>query len=227
MKKNIQIALTTLLIFTMLFIKPTNSYIPSNELVFGQQKMQNRVPVDSNFTVGIFIKNFFNYTITNVTVTLNLTVTESLKLTSCEFGSLDDGNITLENPMQSSSENGFTAMDITYGYFTENVLTFNISQIVNGTEFIFFYNVTSGDSGSRSLPRADMTYYDHYPDLNEASSQLDLLLEFYSEEDVWDSSVPNWRLGKQIKIGWGWFVFAFIPIIAAVVASVVLYIRRR
>jgi hypothetical protein len=227
MKKNTQVALITLLIVTMLFIKPTNGYIPSNELVVGQQKMQNRVPVDSNFTVGIFIKNFLNYTITNVTVTLNLTEVESLKLTSCEFGALDDGNITLETPMQSSSENGFTATEITYGYLTGEVLSFNISQIVNGTEFIFFYNVTSSESGSKSLPRVDMTYYDHYPDLNDISSQLDLLLEFYSEEDVWDSSIPNWRLGKQIKIGWGWIVFAFTPIVVAVVSSVVLYIRRR
>jgi hypothetical protein len=227
MKKNIQVVLITLLISTMLLIKPTNSIIPSNELVFGQQKMQNRVPVDSNFTVGIFIKNFLNYTITNITVTLNLTEAEDLRFTSCEFGDLDNENITLETPMQSSSEHGFTPAEIKYGFLSKDVLTFNITQIVNGTEFIFFYNVTSSESGSKSLPRADMTYYDFYPDLNNRRSQLDLLLEFYSEEEDWDSDIPNWRLGNQVKIGWGWILFAFSPIAVAIVASVVLYIKRR
>jgi hypothetical protein len=227
MKKNIQVVLITLLISTMLFIKPTNSIIPSNELVFGQQKMQNRVPVDSNFTIGIFIKNFLNYTITNITVTLNLTEVEDLRFTSCEFGDLDNENITLETPMQSSSEYGFTPAEIKYGFLSKDVLTFNITQIVNGTEFIFFYNVTSSESGSKSLPRADMTYYDYYPDLNDRRSQLDLLLEFYSEEEGWDADIPNWRLGNQVKIGWGWILFALSPIAAAIVASVVLYIKRR
>ncbi len=227
MKKNTQIALITLLIFAMLFIKSSNSFIPSDELVFGQQKMQTRVTVNSNFTVGIFIKNFLNYTITNITVTLNLTDIEELEFTSCEFGDLDTENITLDTPMQSSSEHGFTAAEITYGFLSKDVLTFNITQIVNGTEFIFFYNVTSSESGSKSLPRADMTYYDYYPDLNDKRSQLDLLLEFYSEEDSWDSNIPNWRLGNKVKIGWGWIIFAFTPIVAAIVASVVLYIKRR
>ena len=227
MKKNHVIPLIALLILSMLFIQPTNSYIPSNELVFGQQKMQERVFIDSNFTIGLFIKNFLNYSITNITVTLNLTDVDGLEFVSCDFGSLDDGNVTLETPMQSSSDYGFTPAEITYGYLTENVLSFNVSQIVNGTKFIFYYNVTSGESGSKSLPRAEMTYYDYYPDLNDISSQLDLLLEFYSEEEDWDSSIPNWRLGKQIKIGWGWIVFAFTPIVAAVIASTVLYIRRR
>ena len=227
MKKNTQVALIALLILAILFIKPSNSFIPSNQLVFGQQKMQDRVPVNSNFTVGIFIKNFLNYTITNITITLNLTEVEELKFTSCEFGDLDNDNITLDTPMQSSSEHGFTAYEITYGFLSEDVLTFNITQIVNGTEFIFFYNVTSSTSGSKSLPRADMTYYDFYPDLNDKRSQLDLLLEFYSEEESWDNNIPNWRLGNQVKIGWGWIIFAFTPIAAAIVASVVLYIKRR
>ena len=72
-----------------------------------------------------------------------------------------------------------------------------------------------------------MTYYDFYPDLNDKRSQLDLLLEFYSEEESWDNNIPNWRLGNQVKIGWGWIIFAFTPIAAAIVASVVLYIKRR
>jgi hypothetical protein len=227
MKKNCVIPIIALLILSMLIIKPLNSYIPSDELVFAQQKMQERALVNSNYTVGLFIKNFLNYTITNITVTLNLTDVEDLEFTSCEFGALGDGNITLESPMQSTSEHGFTPAEITYGYLTKDLLSFNVSQIVNGTEFIFYYNVTSQNSGSKSLPRADMTYYDYYPDLNDIRSQLDLLLEFYSEEDVWDSSIPNWRLGNQVKIGWGWILFAFTPIIAAVVASTILYIRRR
>ena len=226
MKKYTQIALITLIISTLLFIETTNGYIPSNELVFDQQKMYSRVQVDSNFTVGLFVKNFLNYTITNITITLNLTEVDSLEFTSCDFGTLDDGNVTLDTPMQSTAEYGFTPVEITYGYLTESVLTFNISQIVNGTEIVFFYDVTSSSSGPKNLPRAEMTYYDFWPDLNEISSQQSLLLDFYSKEEIWDSSIPNWGLGNQIKIGWGWMLFAFTPIIVAVVASVVLYIRR-
>ena len=228
MRKSSRYLILTMLISSILFVTTITGYIPENELIFDQALMVESAPINTNFSIVIFVKNFLNYSITDITVTVNLTDVSALSFTSCDFGVLSGENVTLNTTMQSSSEYGFTSTNITYGYMTADVLTFNVSQIVNGTKFAFYFNVTAEQEGLVQFTEAEMSYYDNWGDLIEIQEVVGVLqLRFTSGKIDWDPLVPYWNEGDEIKIGWAWILFGLSPVIIAIISSVVLYIRRR
>jgi hypothetical protein len=216
-----------MLISSLLFVIPLTGYIPEDELIFDQALMVESAEINTNFSLVIFVKNFLNYSITDITITVNLTDVTALSFTSCDFGVLSGENITLNTTMESSSEYGFTAANITYGYMTADLLTFNISKIVNGTKFAFYYNVTAEQEGLVQFTEAEMSYYDNWGDLIEIEATRLLQLRFTSGKIDWDPLIPYWNVGDKIKIGWAWVLFGLSPVFIAVISSIVLYIRRR
>ncbi|MCG3216290.1 MAG: hypothetical protein KAS63_06200 [Candidatus Heimdallarchaeota archaeon] len=226
MNRTKQVLLITLLFSMRLFVYPTTSYMPEDVLVLDQVPMDFTPNEQSNLTVGIVVKNFLNFTITNITITLNLTDPGTLSFISCDFGELSEEEISLNSTIQSSSEYGFNASDITYGYLSSKSLTFNVTEIVKNAEFIFYYNITSSDSGSVPIPRVEMSYHDNWGDLQESISNP-ITIDFQSLEEEIDPDLPNWKTGNRISSGWGLVIFAIAPVFFAVMVSFVLYIRRR
>ena len=218
-----------LLIITPIFILPTNAFIPEDQvLIIDQQYLTREAIEKENITIGIIVKNFLNYTITDVNISLDLTEeVNALRFTSCEFGSLTNGNVTLNSTIQSSDENEFTATNITYGYMTESYLTFNVSQILNGTQAIYYYNITSDEDRSAQVPYVKMSYYDNWKDLQEIQSQNRLLLNFLPANPPIDPILPCWECGDSLPNVWGWVILGLAPILFGAIISSVLYIRRR
>ena len=64
------IAILTTVFFYGFFV---SSYIPEQTLILDQVVLEDTAIVGTNIEVGIFVKNYLNYTITNITVSLNLT----------------------------------------------------------------------------------------------------------------------------------------------------------
>ncbi|MCG3224773.1 MAG: hypothetical protein H7647_09925 [Candidatus Heimdallarchaeota archaeon] len=218
-----------LLIVTPIFILPTNALIPEDQvLILDQQYLTREAIEGENITIGIIVKNFFNYTITDVNISLDLTdEVNALRFTSCDFGSLTNKNVTLNSTMQSSDENEFTATNITYGYMTESYLTFNVSQILNGTQVIFYYNITSDEDRSAQIPYVKMSYYDNWKDFQEIQSLNRLLLNFLPLNPPIDPVLPCWDCGVSLPNVWGWIILGLAPILFGAIISSVLYIRRR
>ena len=218
-----------LLVFTPLFIQPSNAFVPAEQvLVLDQQYLVSEAVEGENITIGIVVKNFLNYTITDVNISLDLSEeNNALRFTSCVFGELVDESVTLNSTIQSSSEKEFTATNITYGYLTDSYLTFNVSQILIGTQAIFYYNVTSDEDRSAQVPFVKMSYYDNWTDFSEIQSQNQLLLNFLSSIPIINPILPCFDCGEALPNIWGWIILGIVPILIAAIIPIVLYIRRR
>ena len=218
-----------LLIATPIFILPSNAFIPEEQLLIIDQQYLTREAIEGeNITIGIIVKNFYNYTITDVNISLDLTEeNNALRFTSCDFGTLTKENVTLNSTMLSSDENEFTATNITYGYMTESYLTFNVSQILNGTQAVFYYNVTSDEDRPSQVPFVKMSYYDNWEDFQEIQSTVQLLLNFLPANPPIDPILPCWECGESLPNVWGWIILGLLPILFGAIIASVLYIRRR
>ena len=227
MKMKSKILFVTILALSLLFVHFTTSYIPEQELVFGQVVVNATAVERTNLEVGIFIKNYFNYTITNITVSLNFTNSAPLAFNSSLLGQLINGNVTLNSTIQTPSEYDFTSVNITYGFMTEDYLEFNITQLEPSTSVIFYYNLTSDSVIEISIPNADLTYYDNWGDPQEIHSQGGILVSFISADPPINTILPQWNLGKSISATWAWVIFALVPAVIAGLSAFLLYFRRR
>jgi hypothetical protein len=229
MKKMKLIIPLILVVVLPIFVLPTDAFIPEDQVLILDQQYFTREAVEGdNITIGIIVKNFFNYTITDVNISLDLTEeVNALRFTSCDFGSLSKENVTLNATIQSSDENEFTSTNITYGYMTESYLTFNVSQILNGTQAVFYYNITSDEDRSAQVPYVKMSYYDNWEDFQEIQSQNQLLLNFLTANPTIDPILPCWDCGESLPNVWGWIIIGLAPILFGAIISSVLYIRRR
>jgi hypothetical protein len=72
-----------------------------------------------------------------------------------------------------------------------------------------------------------MTYYDNWTDFQEMDSRSGLEVVFESLELEINPLLPDWRIGKEISNAWAWIIFTVAPIGFGIIASAVLYIRRR
>ena len=217
----------TMLISILIFINPSISFVPENTLQFGQTIMNPAIYEQTNIEIGIFVKNFLNFTLTNITLTLNLTNPGPLSFTSCDFGELSGEENTLNSTIYSSSEFGFNSSEITYGYLSSKSLMINVTEILKDAEFIFYFNISSIESGSYTIPAAIMTYYDNWGDLKQIVSEDPMTIEFLSLEEEINPNLPDWKSGKKISSSWGLVIFALAPVVFAIMVSYVLHIRKR
>ena len=229
MKKMKLIIPLILVVVLPVFVLPANAFIPEDQvLILDQQYFTREAFEGENITIGIIVKNFFNYTITDVNISLDLTEEiNALRFTSCDFGSLSNENVTLNSTMQSSDENEFTSTNITYGYMTESYLTFNVSEILNGTQAVFYFNITSDEDRSAQVPYVKMSYYDNWKDLQEIQSQNQLLLNFLTVNPPIDPILPCWDCGESLPDVWGWIIIGLAPILFGAIISSAVYLRRR
>ena len=227
MKMKSKIFCVTILALSLLCVHFTTSYIPEQELVIGQVVVNATAVEGTNLKVGIFIKNYFNYTITNITVSLNLAESAPLTFNSSLLGQLINGNVTLNSTIQTPLEYNFTPVNITDGFMTEDYLEFNITQLESSASIIFYYNLTSDSVIEASIPFTDLTYLDNWGDLQEIQSRNRIPVSFISADSPINTVLPQWNLGKSISVAWAWVIFALVPAVIAGLSAFLLYFRRR
>ncbi|MCE7740067.1 MAG: hypothetical protein KAU62_14900 [Candidatus Heimdallarchaeota archaeon] len=227
MKMKSKILFVTILALSLLCAHFTTSYIPEQTLVIGQVVVNATAVENTNLEVGIFIKNYFNYTITNITVSLNFAESAPLTFNSSLLGQLINGNVTLNSTIQTPLECDFTPVNITDGFMTEDYLEFNITQLEPNTSMIFYYNLTSDSVIEISIPYADLTYYDNWGDPQETHNRNRILVSFISADSPINTVLPQWNLGKSISAAWAWVIFALVPAVIAGLSAFLLYFRRR
>ncbi|MHA1668511.1 MAG: hypothetical protein ACTSUR_07630 [Candidatus Heimdallarchaeaceae archaeon] len=227
MKKFSKMLMLILFISVALLNHRLVAYVPENKLVFDQQFLEPAVKINENLTMAIFVKNYLNYTISNITISLNLTSISGVEFTSCDFGVLTGENLTLNSTMQSTDEFDFTSTSISYGLLTKDYLEINLTQIRNTTKFGFFYNITATQEGRILVPKAHMTYLDFWGDKQELDSRNEIAIEFLSGVDTYNSNLPDWRFGKKISVGLGLIIYGVAPVGIAVISTFVLYLRKR
>lgn len=227
MKSKSKILLLVVLTSVMFYAHFAASYVPEQQLIVRQVVFDKTAVQNENLEVGIIIKNYLNYTITNITVSLNFADSAPLTLNSSMFGRLTNGNITLNSTMQTPEEYDFTPVNITYGFMTTEYLEFNITQLEPGTSIIFYYNLTSDSIISKAIPPVDMSYLDNWGDLQEISRLSQILVDFVSADPEVDTDLPQWDLGKPIPAAWAWVIFALVPAVIAGLSAFLLYFKRR
>ncbi len=227
MKMKSKILLIATLTSLLFYVQFANSYVPGQTLVIDQVIMEDTIVVDTNLKVGIFVKNFFNYTITNITVSLNLTNDAPFVFNSSLLGQITNGNVTLNTTIQSPSEFGYSPVNITYGFMTTEYLEYNVTMLEPGKSMIFYYNLTSDTSTRKTIPFVEMTYYDNWEDLQEINGQNNILVEFIPAEEVRDPDLPQWDTGNPISTAWAWVIFALVPAVTAGLSAFLLYFKRR
>ncbi len=227
MKSKSKILLLVVLTSVMFYAHFAASYVPEQQLIVKQVAFDETAVQNENIEVGIIIKNYLNYTITNITVSLSFTDSTPLTLNSSMFGRLTNGNITLNSTMQTPEEYDFTPVNITYGFMTTEYLEFNITQLEPGTNIIFYYNLTSDSIISKAIPPVDMSYLDNWGDLQEISRLSRILVDFVSADSPINTILPQWNLGKSISAAWAWVIFALVPAVIAGLSAFLLYFRRR
>ncbi|MHA1686324.1 MAG: hypothetical protein ACTSYD_07910 [Candidatus Heimdallarchaeaceae archaeon] len=220
-----QLLIAILFVSTVLTVK-SMGYIPENAIVFDQIPLQGEVVQNSTLEVAIIIKNYLNYTITNIQISLNLTEARELYISSCEFGVLQgQENVTLNSTIQTSSEYGFTSVNVTYGLMTKRYLSFNISAIPEGTKMVFKYNVTSPEDGNYIIPRAKMVYYDNWGDEQTISSATQLQIHFKPATEEKDPYLPDWEGKIELTNATAWIIYIAVPLVAVILASTLASIR--
>lgn len=225
MKLPKQLLIIILLVSTVLTVKSIG-YVPENTIVFDQIPLQEEVIQNSTLEVAIIVKNYFNYTITDIQISLNLTNARELYIASCEFGSLQgQENVTLNSTIQTSNEYGFTSVNVTYGFMTERYLSFNISAIPENTKIVFKYNVTSPENGNYIIPKAKMIYYDNWGDEQTISSATQLQINFRPATEEKDPYLPDWEGKIELTNTTAWFIYIAVPLVAVVLASLLASIR--
>ena len=227
MKIKSKILFTVILSSVFIYAYLSSGYIPDQKLVFAQVVSNNTAAQNENIEVGLFIKNYFNYTITNITVSLNFSQSAPFTFNSSLFGQLTNGNVTLNSTIQSPSEYYFTAVNITYGFMTKDYLEYNITKIDPNISMIFYFNVTSDTIIERTISAARLSYYDNWGDLQDIQSQSNVLLNFISAEPEIDPDLPQWDLGKEIPTTWAWVIFALVPAVTAGLSAFLFYFKRR
>ncbi len=227
MNKPRRLLLFTTVIVTLLLVRKSLAYMPENELVFHQICEDNRTQVGSDLEVAIIIKNYLNITITNITVSINITAIEALEFTGWEFNSTTDENGTLTSNIQSTTEYGFSPLNITGGKINRNFLSLNISNMINGTKLLFRYNLTSDTAGEYLIPLAKISYYDNWKDKQTAESSARIRIEFSEESEEWPEYLPRWDSGRELSKDWVIFIYYIAPIVTAVaVATIFSYIKK-
>ncbi|MHA1303466.1 MAG: hypothetical protein ACTSQE_00450 [Candidatus Heimdallarchaeaceae archaeon] len=227
MKKHIYLSMITIFFISLALVNRGAAYIPEDQIVLNQIPNTFKTRVNNNVSVGIILKNYKNFTLTNITISLNLTADEDLepiRFTSCYFGVLSDENVTLNHTIESTSEFGFTPVNITEGYMTEKYLEIKVEQLTNGSKLLFRYNVTSDEEGKFSFPRVKMTYYDNWGDKKKIESKYSFQLEFTAIEE-WTDDIPRWKGGLEIPTGWAILIFGLTPIFVAITTSYIFTVR--
>jgi len=227
MKTAKRLLILIVIIATLISIRPQFGYIPENTLVFDQQVLADNVKLGQTHRINMVVKNFMNITITNIKISLNISTNSILSFNSSLLGNLENEEITLNETILSSSENGFTAYPITAGYMTSKYFEFNISHIENGTKILFHYDIESNEEGNQLIPRANMIYYDDWNDKKELRSTTQIRVSFESIITERDPYLPIWDEGAEIKTGWAWIMVGIAPIAAAIVTSMIVNIRIR
>lgn len=227
MNKRNHVLELALLVSILLYTHTSTSFIPEQTIVFGQVSNKIESVVNTTVEFGIFIKNYFNYTVTGITVSLNLTEDAPIEFVSCTFGELTGDNITLNTTMLSPEVGVFDAVNITYGYMTSSYLEYNVSQIAPNEQMIFFYNITSDIITEAFVPRASMSYYDNWMDLQEGLETERIRVNFVSGNTTHDTNLPYWHIGNTIPTAWGWIILGVVPAAIALVSAFVLYFKRR
>lgn len=227
MRKKSNILLIAILMTAFFYAISVSGYIPEQTLILDQVVLEDTAIVGTNIEVGIFVKNYLNYTITNITVSLNLTDSDPLVFNSSIFGQLTNGNVTLNSTIQSPSEYGFTSVNITYGFMSEEYLEYNVTKLDPGQSMIFYYNITSETIITKAIPFVEMTYFDNWEDLQDTRGQNNVLVDFLSADPEIDPSLPQWGIGNPLSVGWAWVIFALVPAVTAGLSAFLLYFKRR
>jgi hypothetical protein len=227
MKMKSKILLIAILTSVVFYAHFASSYVPEQTLVFDQVVLEDTAIINTNIKVGIFVKNYFNYTITNITISLNLTDQAPFAINSSILGQITNGNVTLNSTIQSPSELGFTPVNITYGFMTPEYLEYNVTRLEPGKSMIFYYNITSDTIITKAIPFVQMTYYDNWEDLQEIQSQNNILVDFQSDKPDIDTDLPQWGIGNTLSTAWAWVIFALVPAVIAGLSAFLLYFRRR
>ena len=222
-----KISLLVVFLSVLMFTQVISAYLPDNKLIATQVAFESETTVNFNIEVAIIIKNYLNISITDVQISLNLSSISALSFTSCEFGVLNDDNVTLNETMVTSNEFNFASVNVTYGYMTADYLTFNISKILNGTKILFRYNITSTEDGPYTIPGVKIVYYDNWGDKNEISSTQTLKVVFNPEKEQIESYLPDWSIAThKIDTSIMGLILYGIPILAAVIMSIIGSIRN-
>ena len=208
MNKRSQVLMLALLVSILVNIQATSSFVPEQTLVFFQVPDKHETINGTTVEFALFIKNYFNYTITNITVSLNLTESSDLHFLSCSFGELTGDNVTLNSTILSPEIGEFDSVNITYGNMTSSYLEYNVSEIEPDQQMSFFYNITSNAIVETSVPRSSMSYYDNWMDLQEGIETERIGLSFVSGEKDKETYLPYWHIGNSIPTAWGWVIFA-------------------
>ncbi len=222
--------LVVAIILSISSMRTGDAFIPENQLIFQTNLLSdNRVKVGTEIKVAIVIKNYLNITMNDVQVSLNFTESErseKLNFTNCDFGILQNQNVTLNETIQSSHDEFFTPHNITSGYMDGKYLEFNVTNMINGSRFLFYFNITADESGTHYLPKVKLIYYDNWGDKQTFSSYREIALFFLPLDDPWSKDLPRWNIGKEWDIKINILLFYLSPIIIAILTTTVLSFRR-
>ncbi|UJG39716.1 MAG: hypothetical protein K9W45_07550 [Candidatus Heimdallarchaeum aukensis] len=230
MKKKLNfISIVILLTLVNVFVQHSVAYVPENTIIVNQIVDKYEGPVNSNISMSISVKNYMNFTLTNITISLNLssnTDLESVKFTSCDFGQLSGDNVTLNETILSSSEGIFTPLNITEGYLTEKYFEVKVDKMENGTKFLVNLNITAEEEGDYTIPRVKVTYLDNWGDKKKTESSRNVQLSFKKIES-WSEDVPYWKGGKKLTPTVATVIFALAPVLIAIASSYIFTIKIR
>ncbi len=225
MKKYSRLYLIAVILITstiLLSLNHVSAYIPEGKIIINETPNTTETYANDSIAITLTVKNYKNFTLTNITLSLNLTESENsdnVKFTSCEFAELTGDNITINNTVTTTTKYGGAAVNVTYLFMSQKYLTLNVSQLINGSKFLFTFSITSTEEVQYILPRVKMTYYDNWGDKQSTQTERNIQINFKPIEQ-WPDYLPRWNEAKlTIKLGWAIVIFGLLPIFVPIAVT--------
>jgi len=170
-------------ISTMLFVMNTQSYVPEEpgvevlnlvDVPFNNTTDKYEIEVNNIINITILVKNLTNETYTNVSII------QEIPIAGVEFYEHPYERFTGENASYTDIEIpdvlNHNSLQLNYLNVTQSNFTLNMDFMQNDSSFAIKYSVNMTSDGDFSFPRTNVTYYDHWGDLNYMESVNYLLI---------------------------------------------------
>jgi len=169
-------------IFSMIG-KPTVAFIPENETIFVLLESSRDTSVRINTTVdlSIIIKNLFNNSIYNVTITER--IQDAINFVETPAG-VFDGNDVNHTDIPITNLNNLEQLTVNYLNITSTEFIVNIAKIEKYETIALGFKINLTEVGAATVRSPEISWYDHWGDRNVPSSDVSINSISFSVFDI-------------------------------------------
>jgi hypothetical protein len=206
--------------------KPTTAFIPENETIFVNLRSSSGTSVNIGTTVdlSIVVKNLFNNSIYNVTITEQ--IQDAIDFLETPAGPFDGNDINHTDISVLNLDN-LESLSVNYLNITSNEFILNIPKIDKYETITLGFKINLTQVGSMSVLSPEISWYDHWGDRNVPSDDIIINSILFSVSDI----LVNPKVGyfpeiEVAEINYTTIIFVSLATIVFAIFGRILYMKK-